>query len=111
MLDRTLVVVMGEFGRTPRINKGAGRDHWNACYSLMMAGGGIKGGYVFGASDRHGAQPDRDAVTPADIVATIYRCLGIPKDYELRDNLDRPFPVVPGGQVIDRVLVLSGSSR
>src|SRR5207253_1249521 len=89
MLDRTLVAVMGEFGRTPLINtNGGGRDHWNFCYSLMLAGGGIKRGYVHGASDRSGARPSLNPVTPADIIATIYHCLGIPADRELRDRLD-----------------------
>jgi len=109
MLERTLVVVMGEFGRSPRINAGAGRDHWNSCYSLMMAGGGIKGGHVFGASDRTGSLPLSSPVTPADIVATIYHCLGIPKNFELHDNLGRPFTVVPTGDVI--VDVLTGGPR
>ncbi len=74
---------MGEFGRTPRINtNGGGRDHWNFCYSLMLAGGGIKAGYIHGASDRIGARPSLNPVTPADIIATIYHALGIPADLE-----------------------------
>jgi hypothetical protein len=105
MLERTLVVVMGEFGRSPRINTGAGRDHWNSCYGLMLAGGGVKGGHVFGESDRTGSVPLSRAVTPADVVATIYHSLGIAKDFELRDNLGRPFPVVPAGDVIADVLI------
>lgn len=104
MLKRTLVVVMGEFGRSPRINAGAGRDHWNACYGLMMAGGGVKGGHVFGASDRIGGQPASNPISPADVVATIYHCLGISKNYELHDGLGRPHTVVPGGNVIHDVL-------
>jgi hypothetical protein len=105
MLERTLVAVMGEFGRTPRINtNGGGRDHWNFCYSLMLAGGGIKGGYVHGASDRIGARPSLNPVVPADIIATIYHCLGIPADLELRDRLNRPLTLVPWGNVIHDVL-------
>jgi hypothetical protein len=105
MLERTLVAVMGEFGRTPRINtNGGGRDHWNFCYSLLLAGGGIKGGYVHGASDRIGGQPSLSPVTPADIIATIYHCLGIPADLELRDRLNRPLALVPWGGVIPEVL-------
>ena len=96
LLERTLVAVMGEFGRTPKINGNAGRDHWNFCYSLMLAGGGIKGGFVHGASDRIGARPSSNPVTPADIVATIYHCLGIPTDLELHDRLQ---PAVPAGAV------------
>jgi len=67
LLQRTLVAVMGEFGRSPRVNGAAGRDHWNFCYSLMLAGGGVKAGYVHGASDRIGAKPGRNPVTPAEI--------------------------------------------
>jgi len=100
MLDRTVVAVMGEFGRSPKVNAAAGRDHWNFCYSLMLAGGGIAPGAVYGASDRIGAKPSRNPVLPADIVATIYSCLGIEFDAELRDRLDRPFAVVPWGRPI-----------
>jgi hypothetical protein len=104
LLERTLVVVMGEFGRTPRVNAGAGRDHWNFCYSVMLAGGGIKGGHVYGASDRVGAYPSRNPVGPADVVATIYHCLGISADMEMRDRLNRPFSLVPwGAPILDLV--------
>ena len=103
-LDRTLVVVMGEFGRSPKINAAAGRDHWNFGYSLWMCGGGIKPGYVHGATDKIGAQAVTDPVTPAEIVATIYRCLGIADDLELRDQFQRPFSVVPNGRPIAAVL-------
>ena len=104
MLERTLVVVMGEFGRSPKINAAAGRDHWNFGYSLFLAGGGIKAGHVHGASDKIGAHPQSDPVTPAEIVATIYRCLGVPADLELHDQLARPLTVVPNGQPIAGVL-------
>ena len=105
MLERTLIAVMGEFGRTPRINNsGGGRDHWNFCYTLMLAGGGIKPGYVHGASDRIGARPSLNPLTPADIIATIYHCLGIPADLELRDRLQRPLTVVPWGNVVHELL-------
>ena len=105
MLDRTLVVVMGEFGRSPKINAAAGRDHWNFGYSLMLAGGGIKPGHVHGSSDKIGARPNTDPVTPAEIIATIYHCLGVPHDLELRDQLGRPLTVVPQGDVIRSILV------
>jgi hypothetical protein len=104
LLQRTLVAVMGEFGRTPKVNNNAGRDHWNFCYSLMLAGGGIKGGFVYGSSDRIGGQPSSCPVRPADIVATIYHCLGIPADLELRDRLQRPFLLVPWGSPIPDLL-------
>ncbi len=74
LLGRTLVAVMGEFGRTPKINGNAGRDHWNFCYGLMLAGGGIKEGYVHGARDKIGARPGRNPCTPAEVISTIYHC-------------------------------------
>jgi hypothetical protein len=104
LLGRTLVVVMGEFGRSPRVNGAAGRDHWNFCYSLMLAGGGVRGGTVYGASDRIGGRPSSNPVGPADVIATIYHCLGIPADLELRDRLGRPFQLVPWGSPIRDVL-------
>jgi hypothetical protein len=104
MLERTLVAVMGEFGRTPKVNANAGRDHWNFCYTLLLAGGGIKEGFVHGASDRIGARPSQCPVTPADVVATLYSCLGIESDLELRDRLARPFALVPWGSPIREVI-------
>jgi hypothetical protein len=101
LLDTTLVVALGEFGRTPRINKDAGRDHWPDCYTALLAGGGIKAGYVHGASDRIGAYPDRDAVTPADLAATIFTLFGIDPTSKLRDSLDRPFQMCEGRPVRD----------
>jgi hypothetical protein len=104
MLERTLVAVMGEFGRSPKVNAAAGRDHWNFCYTLMLAGGGIKSGFVHGASDRIGARPSQCPVTPADVIATIYHCLGVPADLELYDRLSRPFLLVPWGSPINELL-------
>jgi len=104
MLERTLVVFMGEFGRSPKVNPAAGRDHWNFGYSLMMAGGGLKPGYVHGASDRIGGKPSRNPVSPAEIIATIYECLGVPHDLELRDRLQRPFTLVPWGGPIRELI-------
>lgn len=77
LLKRTLIVVMGEFGRTPIINRNAGRDHYSRVFSLMLAGGGIRGGTVVGASDAKGMEPAADLVKPEDLAATIYHCLGI----------------------------------
>ncbi len=89
LLDTTLVVAMSEFGRTPRINANAGRDHWPDCYSVLLAGGGVTGGAVFGASDRIGAFPAADPVTPADLAATIYWRFGIDPAAEIFDQTGR----------------------
>jgi hypothetical protein len=104
MLERTLVAVMGEFGRSPKINAAAGRDHWNFGYTLMLAGGGIKAGHVYGSSDKIGGRPSSCPVTPADVIATIYHCLGIRGDLELHDRLGRPFQLVPWGSPIAELL-------
>jgi hypothetical protein len=77
LLERTLVVVMGEFGRSPRINAMAGRDHWEHCYSALLAGGGVRGGQIVGASDAKGEKPHDNPVTPADIAATIHHAIGM----------------------------------
>ena len=99
LLDETLVVWTGEFGRTPRVGQSVvggagagqdGRDHWAHCFSSVLAGAGIKGGIVHGASDRWAAYPARDPVSPADIAATIYHCLGVNPTIQLVDALDRP---------------------
>jgi len=96
LLAETLVVVMGEFGRTPRFNPNGGRDHWPHVFSVLLAGGGIRGGRVHGASTPDGAYPAADAVSPADLAATLYHCLGIEPEAEIRDRVDRPFPVADG---------------
>src|SRR5207247_6698373 len=77
LLDETLVVWMGDMGRTPRVNKEAGRDHWSFCYSVVLAGGGVRGGQVYGSSDRSAAYPSTNPVSPADLAATIFHFLGI----------------------------------
>lgn len=96
LLQETLIVCMGEFGRTPRINASAGRDHWPACYSVLMAGGGVVGGRVVGQSDTLGAEPVENPITPQDIVATIYTLLGISPETEFRDPMDRPLRILNG---------------
>lgn len=96
LLDSTLVVAAGEFGRTPKINGSAGRDHWPDCYSILLAGGGIRGGTVYGASDRNGMFPDRDAVTPADLAATIYERFGLSPRTEIHDRTGRPWRLAEG---------------
>lgn len=95
-LEETLVVVLTDFGRTPKINGSAGRDHYPSVYSVAMAGGGIRGGQVYGSSDGQGATPKTNPCGPPDIHATIFRCLGISPRAEIHDPLGRPFPVSDG---------------
>lgn len=96
LLETTLVIWVGEFGRTPRINKEAGRDHWPQCYSALLAGGGVRRGHVFGTSDKIGAYPTHDAVRPDDLAATIFHLLGIDPHTEVFDALNRPLSVASG---------------
>ena len=96
LLDETLVVWNSEFGRTPKINARAGRDHWGPCNSIVMAGGGVPGGQVFGASDKAAAYPTRDKVTQDNIAATIYHLLGLDPDSLIHDRLGRPHPIALG---------------
>jgi uncharacterized protein (DUF1501 family) len=103
LLDETLVVWMGDMGRTPRINKGAGRDHWSFCYSIVMAGGGVRGGQVYGSSDRSAAYPSTNPVSPGDIAATIYHSLGIDSHTHVTDQLGRPL-VIGTGQPVGGLL-------
>lgn len=104
LLAETLVVMMSDFGRTPRVNANAGRDHWTTCYCVVLAGGGITGGVVCGASDAHAAYVKDRPVRPADICATIYDCLGINPDTVLPDRSGRPVPIAHGGQPIREIL-------
>jgi hypothetical protein len=108
LLERTLVLAVGEFGRSPKIgapttnNVGpGGRDHWPACYTCLLAGGGVRGGQVYGASDRHGAYPQRQPVHPYDLIATLHHALGIDAGTSYRDTLQRPRRLVEhGGPVL-----------
>ena len=97
LLDETLVVVMGEFGRTPKINANGGRDHWPNVFSVALAGGGVRGGSVLGASDALGEFPHESPVTPSDLAATIYTLLGIDPGHELHTSDGRPVRVAPDG--------------
>jgi hypothetical protein len=101
LLESTLVVALGEFGRTPQINRDAGRDHWPDCYTALVAGGGVRGGYVYGASDRLGAYPDRDPVTPGDLAATIFDAFGIDPATEIHDLANRPHRLADGQPMRD----------
>jgi hypothetical protein len=96
LLDETLVLWFGEFGRSPRINATAGRDHWPQCYTVLLAGGGLRGGAVFGASDHRGAFPRDNPVRPDDISATLFTALGLDPQAEIRDQLGRPLPLSRG---------------
>jgi hypothetical protein len=96
LLDSTLVISVGEFGRTPKINKTAGRDHWPDCYSAVLAGGGVRGGTVYGASDKIGAYPAYDPVSPADLAATIFWRFGVDPATEIHDSTGRPYRVAEG---------------
>jgi hypothetical protein len=99
LLDETLVVWAGEFGRSPRINNMAGRDHWPQCYTVVMAGGGVRRGHVHGVSDRIGAFPSQDPVRPEDLSATIFHLLGLDPHTEVRDALNRPLPISSGSVI------------
>lgn len=105
LLEKTLVLVSSEFGRTPKINSDAGRDHWPKVFSVMMAGGGVKGGYVHGTSDPTASEPDLDPVSPENLATTMYHLLGIVADKELMAPGDRPIEIVDGGEVIKELLV------
>lgn len=99
LLRETLVVVVGEFGRTPKINKTAGRDHWPNCYSAVLAGGGVQGGQTYGKSDQHAAYVDEAPVSPDDFGATIFHAFGVPPETMVYDSLGQPLPVSRGKPV------------
>ncbi len=101
LLEETLVACFGEFGRTPKINTNAGRDHWAGCNSVVLAGAGIRGGQVIGASDKVAAYPVARPVSPGDLAATIYHALGIDTRRELRDAFARPYVLATGQPVTE----------
>ncbi|MGC4016444.1 MAG: DUF1501 domain-containing protein [Luteolibacter sp.] len=101
MLDSTLVMVTSEFGRTPKINPTGGRDHWPHVFSVMLAGGGVKQGYVHGSSDALGGEPETDKVTVEDLATTIYNQIGITADKELMSPGNGPIEIFDGGKVLD----------
>jgi hypothetical protein len=103
LLEETLVVWMGEFGRTPKINAAGGRDHWGNVFSVALAGGGVRGGAVYGASDRQGGYPVDGRVEPQDLIATIHHCLGHAATTELHDRFGRPL-VITRGKPIEAIL-------
>jgi len=99
LLDSTMVCIASEFGRTPKINASAGRDHWPKVFSVVLAGGGIKPGIIYGKSDATASEPDEDALTVEDWATTIYHQMGIVADKELMAPGDRPIEIVDGGKV------------
>jgi len=101
LLDDTLVVWMGEFGRTPKINANASRDHWPHCYTVLLAGGGVKRGYVHGASDATGSHPADSPVTPDDLAATLYYLMGIDPRSEVTDAQGRPIMISSGNPILE----------
>lgn len=105
LLESTLVIVMGEMGRSPRVNGKAGRDHWPQCGFSLLTGGGVKAGTVYGTTDKQAAYPVTNPVHPSDLVATVYHLLGIDPHLEVRDRLGRPFPIARGGDPIQGILM------
>jgi hypothetical protein len=104
MLDSTLVILMGEFGRTPKLNSQGGRDHWPRAFSVVLAGGGIRGGQVIGKTDAHGERPTDGPISPADLAHTIYRALGIDPRQELRTADGRPVQINRDGNMINELM-------
>jgi hypothetical protein len=104
MLDRTMVMISSEFGRTPKINGTAGRDHWPKVFSVVLAGGGIKKGFVYGKSDATASEPDEDGLTVEDLGQTVYQCLGIDATKKLMSPGDRPIDIIREGHVRKELL-------
>ena len=103
LLSSTLVIAWGEFGRTPRVNAQAGRDHYPNVFSAALAGGPVKGGRVVGESDANGAFPKANAQTPQDVLATMYQFLGVDVQQQYLNGSGRPIPVLPSGRPIEEL--------
>ena len=104
-LGNTLVILLGEFGRTPKINERGGRDHWPHAMSVLMAGAGIPGGQVVGATDKNGAYANDQVHSPEDFAVSLYTKMGIDPHQIFRDSVGRPVPLVNGGQPIPELFV------
>lgn len=100
LLDDTLIVTLGEFGRTPKINADAGRDHWGMCASAVFAGGGLTSGLVVGSSDKIGAYPASQPISPPDVTATIIQALGLDPQQTMSDGQGRPIPLSTGQPIL-----------
>jgi uncharacterized protein (DUF1501 family) len=103
-LEKTLVIVTGEFGRTPRINKDAGRDHWSKCFSVAVGGGGVQGGRMLGRSNKWAEEPEEGTCGPEDLAATLFHLTGIDPAEELRTPEGRPVAITNKGRVIRELL-------
>jgi hypothetical protein len=101
LLDTTIVYCAGEFGRTPRVNSAAGRDHWARAMAVFLAGGGFRGGLAYGSTDRLGSAPDRDSCSPADVSASLFHALGVAPTQELQTTSGRRMPLFRDGRVIE----------
>jgi uncharacterized protein (DUF1501 family) len=101
LLDETIIVCAGEFGRTPQINGGAGRDHWSRAMAVLLAGGGFPGGAAYGSTDPHGMAPAVDPCSPDDLAATIFQRLGIGPHHEVRSASGRPIPIFREGKCLN----------
>jgi hypothetical protein len=104
LLKETLVMVSSEFGRTPKINANAGRDHWPKVFSVVLAGGGIKPGFIYGSSNSTASEPEEKPIGPENLFTTIYHCLGIVADKELMAPGNRPIEIIDGGEVVKELL-------
>lgn len=103
LLDETLVVAVGEMGRTPKGNSAWGRGHWSYCFPCVLAGAGVRGGTVYGESDKEAAYPKDHPVSPEDLAATIYWALGIDPEIRLPDRQGRPVQIVEGGRPLKQL--------
>jgi len=104
LLEKTLVIVTGEFGRTPRINKNAGRDHWGPGFTVMLGGGGVQGGRVIGRSNERAERPADNPIGPEDLAATLHHLLGVNTKDEFHTAEGRPVPIVNDGRVVRELL-------
>jgi uncharacterized protein (DUF1501 family) len=104
MLEETLVIVMGEMGRTPKVNSAGGRDHWSYCHNVLLTGGAVQQGLVWGSTDSKGYRPDSHPVRPEDLVATVYAALGIDPSSVVPDMDGRPRPLLSSGAPIRKIL-------
>jgi hypothetical protein len=104
LLETTAVFCTGEFGRTPRVNSAAGRDHWGRSMALLLAGGGLSKGVVYGSTDDHGTAPTSDPCSPADVAATLFHVLGLEPDHVVHTTSGRPLPIFREGKVLEALL-------